>query len=347
MPQRIVEQVESFRAELKLVAAETELYALQVRYLGKKGSLTRIRKSMAPLSPSDRRVFGQAFNHAKQEIEAELKARGKVLQGQLRAKDLERSEDLTAASRRMSLGTLHPVTRTRHLLEDACRNLGFDVLDGPHIEHGVYNFDMLNFPPDHPARDEHDTFFVDATGPAQIVLRTHTSPVQVRTMLRERPPVRIVAPGTVFRQDDDATHSPMFNQIEGLYVDRGVTFADLKATLYALFSGFFGKELQVRFRPSYFPFVEPGAEFDMQCPFCVRAGKGRTCSTCRGGGWIELGGAGMVHPAVFESVGYDPDEYSGWAFGFGIDRVAMLRHDVRDLRLFFENDLRFLEQFPC
>jgi phenylalanyl-tRNA synthetase alpha chain len=223
--------------------------------------------------------------------------------------------------------------------------MGFQILDGPHVECEKYNFDDLNMGPGHPARDMQDTFFVQPRGEGADapVLRTHTSPVQIRTMLSRTPPVRIVAPGTVFRRDDDATHSPMFHQIEGLCVDEGVSMADLKATLYRFVREFFGADLDVRFRPSYFPFVEPGAEFDIQCPF----GTTRDCHVCKGAGWIELGGSGMVHPAVFEAVGYDPEVYTGWAFGFGIDRMAMLMHAVPHLRLMFEGDVRFLEQFSC
>ncbi|MCA9686518.1 MAG: phenylalanine--tRNA ligase subunit alpha, partial [Myxococcales bacterium] len=252
----------------------------------------------------------------------------------------------------------HPITATRRALEKVFHRMGFDVLDGPHVEVEDYNFDRLNFEPEHPARDMQDTFFVappEGTpsdlpwDPARsFVLRTHTSPVQVRTMLTSKPPIRIVAPGTVFRRDDDPTHSPMFNQIEGLYIDRGVTMADLKATLYRFVAAFFGEGLQVRFRPSFFPFVEPGAEFDMQCPFCRGTdGVSSGCGLCKRTGWIELGGSGMVHPAVFERCGIDAEVYTGWAFGFGIDRMAMLRYGVPNLKHFFEGDLRVLEQFPC
>jgi phenylalanyl-tRNA synthetase alpha chain len=342
--------------------SEEALYQLQVEYLGKKGAVTSLRSQMAKLAPAERKAFGQTYNEVTRAIESRIEARKQQLDALARAAELGRRVDLSFVADRERAGTLHPITATRRALERVFRRLGFDVLDGPHVEAEDYNFDKLAFEPDHHARDTQDTFFVLARGlldPAldstsdradptrSLVLRTHTSPVQVRTMLTHRPPIRIIAPGTVFRVDDDATHSPMFNQIEGLYVDRGVTMADLKATLYRFVGAFFGSGLQVRFRPSYFPFVEPGAEFDMQCPFCREGEASRGCNLCKQTGWIELGGSGMVDPAVFEHCGIDPDVYTGWAFGFGIDRMAMLRHAVPNLKLFFEGDLRFLEQYPC
>ncbi len=333
------------QAEIGEVADADALYELQVRYLGKKGSVTRLRTRMSELPPEGRKAFGQAFNRAKQAIEDAIERRKQALEEAARKRELERIEDLTMLPRRSPLGTLHLVTRTRRELERVFRSLGFDVVDGPHVEDERYNFDDLNIPADHPARDMQDTFFVRGRREDEggLVLRTHTSPVQIRTMLQRKPPVRVIAMGTVFRRDDDATHSPMFHQIEGLYVDVGVSMADLKATLMRFVSAYFGTELGVRFRPSFFPFVEPGAEFDMQCPFCSGSG----CNLCKRTGWIELGGSGMVHPAVFEAAGYDPEVYTGWAFGFGIDRMAMLLHAVPHLRLLFEGDVRFLEQFPC
>ena len=321
------------------------LYALQVEYLGKKGKLTKLRSLMGKVPPDERKALGQAFNAAKDAMEAALAGRTTQLAEAARQAELSRHVDLTTAASVRRVGSLHVLTQTRRKLEAVFASMGFAVLDGPHVEHEKYNFDDLNIEPGHPARDMQDTFFVraGAEGDDAPVLRTHTSPVQVRTMLTRPPPVRIIAPGTVFRRDDDATHSPMFHQIEGLCVDKGVDMADLKATLYRFVRAFFGSDLDVRFRPSYFPFVEPGAEFDIQCPFCTPNG----CHVCKGAGWIELGGSGMVHPAVFESVGYDPEVYTGWAFGFGIDRMAMLLHNVPHLRLMFEGDVRFLEQFPC
>ncbi len=335
--------------EVELPGARTldDAYACKVKYLGKKGLLTELSRTLGSLAPEQRRARGQEINEAKAAAELAYEARCAALKAEAEARALGVFEDLTWIPPTPP-GTLHPVTRTRRALERVFASMGFDVVDGPHVEWSRYNFDDLNIGPDHPARDMADTFFVSPPSgsrwnPGDLVLRTHTSPVQVRTMLTRRPPIRIVALGTVFRRDDDATHSPMFHQIEGLCVDERVSMADLRATLYRFVSAFFERPLEVRFRPSFFPFVEPGAEFDMQCPFC--GGKG--CSVCKGSGWIELGGAGMVHPAVFEACGIDPERYTGWAFGFGIDRMAMLMHQIHDLRLLFEGDVRFLEQFPC
>ncbi len=335
-----------FALKLDGIADEAALYELQVEYLGKKGVVTQMRGLMGKLPPAERKGFGQAFNAVKEAIEGKLAERRQQLGEAAKQRRLAQREDLTMLPRRRPAGSLHPITHTRRRLEAVFRQMGYDVVDGPHVEHEKYNFDDLNFLPEHPAREMQDTFFVHerpGAEPAPLVLRTHTSPVQIRAMLTRTPPVRVIAPGTVFRRDDDATHSPMFHQIEGLCIDRGVGMADLKATLYRFVRAFFGADLQVRLRPSFFPFVEPGAEFDIECPFC--GGKG--CNLCKGGGWIELGGSGMVHPAVLEAVGVDPEVYSGWAFGFGIDRMAMLLHGVPHLRLLFEGDVRFLEQFPC
>lgn len=334
----------AFEQELQHAPDEDALYALQVKYLGKKGLVSRLRSHMGTLAPAERKAFGQAFNEVKTALEQGLAARGQQLAQAERARKLARHEDLTLLPRWRPGGSVHPITHTRRRLEAVFRQMGFDVVDGPHVEDEEYNFDDLNFQPEHPARDMQDTFFAQGRDEAaRLVLRTHTSPVQIRAMLTRSPPVRLVAPGTVFRRDDDATHSPMFHQIEGLCIDRGVGMADLKATLYRFVRAFFGADLQVRLRPSFFPFVEPGAEFDMQCPFCGGDG----CGVCKGAGWIELGGSGMVHPAVLEAVDIDPEVYTGWAFGFGIDRMAMLLHAVPHLRLLFEGDVRFLEQFPC
>lgn len=349
MPERLAKELAAFQAEVGKASTEAELYQLQVAYLGKKGSITQLRSLMGTLAPENRKYFGQEFNRVKQAVMDGLAAQKLALQEQQQKRDLERFEDLTMPPVGPPLGTLHPISHTRRRLIRIFHQLGFEVAEGPHIEHVAYNFDALNFLPNHPARDTQDTFFVqspiasDAKETTDIVLRTHTSPVQIRTMLKRQPPIRIIAPGTVFRRDDDPTHSPMFHQLEGLYVDRNVSLAHLKSTLLAFTEQFFATKSQIRLRPSYFPFVEPGVEFDMQCPFC----QGPGCSVCKKTGWIELGGAGMVHPAVFEAVGIDPEHYSGWAFGFGIDRMAMLRYGIPDVRRLFEGDLRFLEQFPC
>ena len=347
-------QLEGIEAELANKVDEAAdadaLYALQVEFLGKKGKLTRTRALMGKLDVEGKKAFGKAFNAKKSAMEQRLAARKEAIEAAAREAELSRVEDLTALPQRGHVGSMHIITRTRRALEHVFRGLGFDVLDGPHIESEKYNFDDLNIPADHPARDMQDTFFVrKAQGPAAdgLVLRTHTSPVQVRAMLTREPPIRIIAPGTVFRRDDDATHSPMFHQIEGLCIDEGVSMADLKATMERFVRAFFGQDLSVRLRPSYFPFVEPGAEFDIVCPFCERTPEGEVCSVCKDSGWIELGGSGMVHPEVLRAGGIDPERYTGWAFGFGIDRMAMLRYGVPHLRIFFEGDLRFLEQYPC
>jgi phenylalanyl-tRNA synthetase alpha chain len=344
--EQLTAALDNFVQALAEVTSEEGLYELQVAYLGKKGSVTQLKSEVGKLPPDQRKAFGAAWNSTRDAIEAKLGERREFLKQEARRRDLARRVDLTMPPIAPTMGTLHPLSQTRRRLSETFMRLGFDIAVGPHVEVGAYNFDDLNIASDHPARDMADTFFV--APPAgregdEIVLRTHTSPVQVRTMRTRTPPIRIVAPGTTFRRDDDATHSPMFHQIEGLYVDRGVTMADLKATLMAFTADFFGQRLDVRFRPSFFPFVEPGAEFDMGCPFCGQRG----CNLCKGTGFIELGGCGMVHPAVFEACGVDGERYTGWAFGFGIDRMAMMLHQVTHLRLMFEGDVRFLEQFPC
>ncbi len=342
-----------FEAALAEVDDADALYELQVRFIGKKGSVSKLRGQMGKLAPEDRKAFGMAFNEVKKAIEASLEGRKQAIASAAREADLGRVEDLTMVDTLSAVGSIHPITRTRRELGRVFRKLGFDVIDGPHVEHELYNFDKLNIPAEHPARDMQDTFFVrgkDGSLDSDLVLRTHTSPVQIRSMLTREPPIRIVAMGTVFRKDDDATHSPMFHQIEGLCIDKGVTMADLKATLYRFVGKFFGADLKVRLRPSFFPFVEPGAEFDMECPFCPTDAAGDKlphCSVCKGGHWIELGGAGMIHPKVMEACDIDPQVHTGWAFGFGIDRMATLLHGVPDLRLLFDGDVRFLEQFPC
>ena len=345
MKEALNDALQRFREHLAAVDNDEDLYRLQVEFLGRKGIVTGLRATMAKLPPSERKGAGLAFNEVKGAIEAELAGRREQLVQGAREREIARHEDLTAFPASLPVGTLHPVTQTRRALERIFMSMGFSVEDGPHVEHERYNFDELNFLPDHPARDEQDTFLVAPPPGGQqrgLLLRTHTSPVQVRTMLDRPPPIRIIAPGTTFRRDDDATHTPMFHQIEGLRIDLGVNMADLKATLYQFVTALFQTNLEVRFRPSYFPFVEPGAEFDMQCPFCRHG-----CPVCKSSGWIELGGAGMVHPAVLEAANINPEIWSGWAFGFGIDRMAMLLHDIPDLRLLFEGDIRVLEQFPC
>jgi phenylalanyl-tRNA synthetase alpha chain len=330
-------------AEIGGLATEQEIRAAQARYLGKKGRVSELMKALGRLPAEDRPAVGEAANRAKGSIEAAVGARLAALAEVALGADLARRLDVTLPARGPRLGTLHPLTLVRREIEQIFLGLGFEVRTGPWIETEWNNFDALNTPADHPARDMQDTFFVEGGR----ILRSHTSPVQIRTMLASPPPVRIVAPGNVFRRDDDATHTPMFPQLECLLVDEGVSFADLKGTLLHFVHCFFGPKLGVRLRPSYFPFTEPSAEVDAACYLCEGTGQshGRACRLCKGSGWIEIGGSGMVHPNVFRAVGYDPKVVSGFAFGMGLSRMAMLKYGVDDLRAFYENDTRFLAQF--
>ena len=332
-----------FGSELGGLAAEQEIRAAQARYLGKKGRLAEPMKALGRLPATDRPAVGEAANRAKGSIEAAVGARLRALEEAALDADLARVVDVTLPARGRRLGTIHPLTLVRREIEQIFLGLGFEVRTGPWIETEWHNFDALNTPADHPARDMQDTFFVEGGR----ILRSHTSPVQIRTMMAAPPPVRIVAPGNVFRRDDDATHTPMFPQVECLVVDEGVSFADLKGTLLHFVHRFFGPKLGVRLRPSYFPFTEPSAEVDAACYLCEGAGQsnGRACRLCKGSGWIEIGGSGMVHPNVFRAVGYDPKVVSGFAFGMGLSRMAMLKYGVDDLRSFYDNDTRFLAQF--
>jgi phenylalanyl-tRNA synthetase alpha chain len=330
-------------AELAGLATEQEIRAAQARYLGKKGRLGEPMKALGRLPAEDRPAVGEAANRAKGVIESAVDERLRALEAAALGADLSRVLDVTLPARGARLGTLHPLTLVRREIEQIFLGLGFEVRTGPWIETEWNNFDALNTPADHPARDMQDTFFVEGGR----ILRSHTSPVQIRTMLAGPPPVRIIAPGNVFRRDDDATHTPMFPQMEGLLVDEGISFADLKGTLLHFVQRFFGPKLGVRLRPSYFPFTEPSAEVDAACYLCDGHGQvgGRACRLCKGSGWIEIGGSGMVHPNVFKAVGYDPKVVSGFAFGMGLSRMAMLKYGVDDLRAFYENDTRFLAQF--
>src|SRR5580692_3350782 len=333
----------AFAAEIAALATEQEIRLAQARYLGKKGRVSELMKALGRLPAADRPAVGEAANRTKASIEGAVSARlGALDEADLHA-DLARVVDVTLPARGAALGTLHPLTLVRREIEGIFLGLGFAVRTGPWIETEWHNFDALNTPPDHPARDMQDTFFVEGGR----VLRSHTSPVQIRTMLAGPPPIRIVAPGNVFRRDDDATHTPMFPQMEGLLVDRGVSFAELKGTLLHFIHRFFGPGLGLRLRPSYFPFPEPSAEVDADCYLCQGGRKVgvKACRLCKGSGWIEIGGAGMVHPNVFRAVGYDPKEVSGFAFGVGLSRMAMLKYGVDDLRSFYEHDVRFLSQF--
>ena len=326
------------RAAIKGAASSSELEAVRVKYLGRSGALTQILKSLGSLPAEERPVVGPAANEAKRELEALLDNRlGAMLETERRRQRERERPDLTLPGRRPSRGGLHPLTRVRDEIVAVFMGLGFSVVDGPQIETEFYNFEALNIPRDHPARDMQDTFYLSP----ETLLRTQTSPMQVRTMLAQKPPVRIIAPGVVYRRDADITHSPMFHQVEGLAVDERITMADLKGTLELFARELFGARSKIRFRPSFFPFTEPSAEVDVLCFLC--AGEG--CRVCKQSGWLEILGSGMVHPQVLRNVGYDPEEVTGWAFGMGIERIAMLKYGVDDIRLFFENDLRFLRQF--
>ncbi|XLY86441.1 phenylalanine--tRNA ligase subunit alpha [Ectopseudomonas mendocina] len=314
------------------------LEQLRVQYLGKKGELTALMQTLGKLSAEERPQAGALINTAKNQVQDALNARKSVLEQALLAEKLASERiDVTLPGRGQTSGGLHPVTRTLERVEQFFTHIGYSVAEGPEVEDDYHNFEALNIPGHHPARAMHDTFYFNAN----MLLRTHTSPVQVRTMESQQPPIRIVCPGRVYRCDSDITHSPMFHQVEGLLVDEGISFADLKGTIEEFLRVFFEKPLEVRFRPSFFPFTEPSAEVDMQCVMC--SGKG--CRVCKQTGWLEVMGCGMVHPNVLRMSGIDPENYSGFAFGMGVERLAMLRYGVNDLRLFFDNDLRFLAQF--
>jgi phenylalanyl-tRNA synthetase alpha chain len=342
----LIAQFDALKAELAAEIAplttEQEIRAAQARYLGKKGRVSDLMKLLGRLPAADRGPVGAKANEAKTAIEAAVDARLGALADVALGADLARTVDVTLPGRGERLGSLHPLTLVHREIAEIFRGLGFEIRSGPWIETEWNNFDALNTPADHPARDMQDTFFVEGG----LILRSHTSPVQVRTMLAGPPPVKIIAPGMVFRRDDDATHTPMFDQVEGLYVDHDVTFEDLKATLFTFVQQFFGPRTRIRLRPSFFPFTEPSAEVDASCFLCDGELPARaTCSLCKRTGWLELGGAGMVHPQVFQAVGYDRYDVTGFAFGMGPSRMAMLKYGVPDLRLFYDNDLRFLEQF--
>lgn len=326
---------------LQLVVKVDNLDSLEqvrVDFLGKKGHLTALLKSLGQLSAEERPEAGAKINAAKEQISDALSAKKAALEEAQIAQQLSaQSVDITQPGRQAEIGGLHPVSRTLERIVAIFAGAGYAVEEGPEIEDDFHNFEALNIPAHHPARAMHDTFYVDE----RHVLRTHTSPVQIRTMENSEPPIRIVCPGRVYRCDSDLTHTPMFHQVEGLVVDKNVSFADLKGTVDQFLKAFFEADVPVRFRPSYFPFTEPSAEVDIQCTQC--AGKG--CRVCKNTGWLEVMGCGMVHPNVFRSSGVDPEIYSGFAFGMGVERLAMLRYGINDLRLFFENDLNFLKQF--
>ena len=312
---------------------------IRVKYLGKKGELTAILKSMGGLSPEDRPIMGQLVNTVKAEVDAALSEMVQHMQAQAEEQKLkEETIDITMPAKSDKTGKLHPLNTVLNDMIDIFQSMGFDVVDGPEVETDHYNFECLNVPADHPARDMQDTFYLAEN----ILLRTQTSAAQIRTMENRKPPIRVICPGRVFRADEvDATHSPVFHQIEGLVVDKGVTMCDLKGVLEQFAHEIYGPETKVKFRPSFFPFTEPSVEVDVSCSEC--GGKG--CRVCKGAGWIEILGAGMVHPNVLRSCGIDPEEYSGFAFGIGLDRLTTTRYKISDIRLLFENDKRFLDQF--
>jgi phenylalanyl-tRNA synthetase alpha chain len=344
------------RQSIALAGDERALEDLRVRYLGKKGDLSAVLRGMGQLPAEERPRVGEVANRVRDEVEALLgKAKERLEAAKLDAELRGPPIDVTLPGRRLlPQGHRHPITRASEEIAAIFMRLGYEVTSGPEIELDWYNFEAINIPRDHPARDMQDTFYVDEATlgrevePNTVVLRTHTSPVQIRAMKRAgKPPVRVICPGRVYRSDYDQTHSPMFHQVEGLCVDRGITFADLKGTLSAFARAFFGPGTRTRFRPSYFPFVEPGAEVDVSCSICGGTGnlQGKRCGTCKETGWLEVLGAGMVHPTLFENVGFDPKAVTGFAFGMGVERMAMLRYGIDDIRLYVENDRRFLEQF--
>ena len=326
-------------AMAQLADKDADLEALRIKYLGKKGELTAVLRGMGQLSAEERPVIGQLANEVRAAIEDEITKRQGELKAYLLEKKLKAEKiDVTAPGTPIKRGHVHPLTLAQRELEDIFIGMGFSIVEGPEVEYDYYNFQALNIPPDHPARDTQDTFYITDN----ILLRSQTSPVQVRTMEKKRPPIRVISPGRVYRADEvDATHSPLFHQLEGLVVDKNITMSDLKGTLELFAKRLFGEDTRLRFRPHHFPFTEPSAEVDCSCFAC--GGKG--CRLCKGEGWIEILGAGMVHPNVLRGCNIDPEEYSGFAFGIGIERLTMLKYKIDDLRLLYENDERFLAQF--
>ncbi len=337
------EKLEQIRAEAlsRLDAVDTldSLNEIRVAYLGKKGELTRVLKGMKDVAPEDRPKVGQMVNETREKIENRLNEVRDRMARKARELQLQREViDVTLPAKKMEVGHSHPNTVALEELEKIFVGMGYEVVEGPEIEYDEYNFTKLNIPPNHPAKDEQDTFYINK----DIVLRTQTSPVQARVMEQGKLPIRMISPGRVFRSDEvDATHSPSFHQVEGLVVDKNITFADLKGTLAEFARQVFGEDTKVKFRPHHFPFTEPSAEMDVSCFKC----KGAGCRFCKGSGWIEILGCGMVHPHVFEMCGIDPETYTGFAFGVGLERIALLKHEIDDMRLMYENDIRFLKQF--
>ncbi len=340
MLEKIKEIREAMEQELREAASGDQLRELKVKYLGKKGSISELSKGMGKLLPEERPKAGQLVNELRVKLEESLAAKQQELADKaMELKMAQEKLDVTLPGSAVKLGSRHPLTLVTDELKEIFLGMGYTVEEGPQVELDYYNFERMNLPADHPARDMQDSFYIDA----KRLLRTHTSPVQARAMDRLCPqaPVKVVSPGAVYRRDDDATHSPMFHQMEGLVVDEGISLADLKGTLLNFVRQMFGEEREIRLRPSFFPFTEPSVEVDISCMLC--GGKG--CRTCKDTGWIEILGAGMVHPNVLKMSGYDPERYTGFAFGCGIERIAMLKYGIDDLRVMFENDVRFLQKF--
>lgn len=339
MKQKLEEIKASVEGILKDASSMEVLEQIRIKYLGKKGELTAVLKGMGKLSAEERPKIGALANEIRSKLENEIEQKKAEISAAMEEAKLKAEViDVTMPGRKQEAGKLHPLTKVMNNIKDTFIGMGFEIAEGPEVELDYYNFEALNIPPNHPARDTQDTFYVSDN----IVLRTQTSGMQVRVMEKTKPPIRIIAPGKVYRSDAvDATHSPVFHQIEGLVVDKGVTMADLKGTLEMFIHRLYGDETKLRFRPHHFPFTEPSAELDISCFKC--GGKG--CGMCKGEGWIEILGCGMVHPKVLANCGIDPEVYSGFAFGIGLERIAMGKYDINDLRLFFENDLRFLDQF--
>lgn len=340
MLKEALEKIEALaKSELSQCADEKTLEDLRVKFLGKKGELTAILKQMGSLSAEERPVIGQLANKVREDIESAITMRRQSLKEELTALRLKAEAiDVTLPGKKRDVGKLHPLTQVLNELKDIFLGMGFDIVEGPEIETDHYCFEALNMPKTHPARDTQDTFYINEN----VVLRTQTSSVQIRTMEKTKPPIRIISPGRVYRSDAvDATHSPLFHQIEGLVVDKGITMGDLKGTLETIMKRLYGEDAKIRLRPHHFPYTEPSAEIDVMCFKC----QGKGCPLCKGEGYIELLGAGMVHPKVLEGCGIDPEVYSGFAFGLGLERIVMRRYGISDMRLLYENDLRFLEQF--
>lgn len=336
------EDIENIRrstiSSLLKAQTEREINEIRVKFLGRKGVLTGILKALPSLTPDERREIGKIANEVKRELEEKIEELLLHIRERERIEVLEKEKiDITLPGRRIPLGRLHPITQVLNEIINIFSNLGFEVVEGPEVELDYYNFEALNIPKGHPAREMQATFFISD----EVLLRTHTSPMEVRTMEKQRPPVRIISPGPVYRRDSDPTHSPMFHQVEGLLVDKGITFSDLKGVLTYFVHQMFGETTKLRFRPSFFPFTEPSAEVDIECVIC----RGKGCGVCSNTGWLEILGSGMTDPAVFEFVDYDPEELTGFAFGMGVERIAMLKYGINDIRLFYTNDLRFLRQF--